>query len=334
MSEAMAMTSLHLRSRFFSGFAGLSPCHWRDGGDFTGLHRGEAFEHIAKIIIGVDPLGVAAVHDRIHYRAVPACVLVPNEQPVFPAQRSGTNRILHQIVVHLDASVAQKHRQRLPARQRIPHGNSQPRTRRVFGVLFQPHQIRPQPRDDRCRLLLAHRLTYPGTGITHAQPAFDIGKFLICFLDPLVDPFRFTEFQRLFKFATHMCPTPGQRQTGTITQRRGIHPVSIGLGASFKIGGDEFQQVLPASTGGPVVDGMTSRFVDHPHIPSRGFSRSGFEVPHGGFVDLNIPAGQLLIEHRFDNGFEPPGRTNSGWGRISSVSLNVTIMPEPSVSLP
>ena len=67
--------------------------------------HGQPGEGVAQVGVRIKSTPTAALDDGIEDGAAFPCVGLPYEQPVFLAEGGGTDGVLHQVLIDLDASV-------------------------------------------------------------------------------------------------------------------------------------------------------------------------------------------------------------------------------------
>jgi len=103
-------------------------------------HVGQAGEDVAEISKRVNTTPPAVFDNRINDGAALAGISIADEEPVFLAQRSGTDGVFHKMVVDLDPALFQKHFQCRPLAQSIIHRLAQQALWQVAAAAFEPNQ--------------------------------------------------------------------------------------------------------------------------------------------------------------------------------------------------
>ena len=94
----------HLRHLFQREFL-FRPLFRREFGDLPVCALGDAGEHVAQILMGIDATPAATFDNRVDHGAALSGFGVSEKQPVLLADGRGSNRIFNSVVIDFDATV-------------------------------------------------------------------------------------------------------------------------------------------------------------------------------------------------------------------------------------
>ena len=87
--------------------AGFEPVGRGKAGGFAGHHAGQTVENVFEVVTRIDPETAAVLDEGVEDGGFPAGVLAADEEPVLGPELGGTDGVLDEVVVDLDAAVCQ-----------------------------------------------------------------------------------------------------------------------------------------------------------------------------------------------------------------------------------
>ncbi len=96
--------------------------------------HGQPGEDVAQVGVRIKAPPTAALDDGIEDGAAFPGIGLPDEHPVFLAEGGGTDGVLHQVLIDLDASVGEVIAEQRPQVERLVDGQAHPAARKKKGT--------------------------------------------------------------------------------------------------------------------------------------------------------------------------------------------------------
>ncbi len=144
----------------------------------------EAGENVAQVGVGIDISAAAAFDDGVDDRATLTGTGFTDEEPVLFTDGGGADGIFHQVIVDLDASVAQVNIQGAPLAQGVIDGLAKQALRQIEPAGFEEEQGFVQSLQDWAALVRSNCLAQIRPSLDFSQGGFDPVEMLDLAHDP------------------------------------------------------------------------------------------------------------------------------------------------------
>ena len=200
---------------------GLGPGFRGEVFDLPVGRGGEAGEDVAEIGVGIEAAAAAAFHDGVENGSALAGFGGAEEEPVLLVDRGGADGVFAEVIVDLDAAVAEIDDERGPLTEGVVDGLAEEALREMAPAEFEPGQGALEAGDDGLALMGTDGGAQAGAGTPGAQVFFDPVEVL----DLPDDPTRGSRarFEGFVELAPGVCPAAGEGDfAGAAVGKRGI----------------------------------------------------------------------------------------------------------------
>ncbi len=229
------------------------------GGELVDLPIGgvrQLGEDVEQVSEGIKPAPTVAFDDGVENGATLAGAGLADEQPVLFSESCGADGIFHQVLVDLDAAIAEVDAELRPKVERVIDSQAHGATRQVTTLHLEAREDTMQPSVNGFGLMSAGRGTKLWPTLGAAQFSFETVEMTSLAKQPRCH--QRVLFARLVELAANVRPARGRLPILFLAGKAGVGRVAVALYRAAKIHRQHAILARCAPTGLPLVNDITA----------------------------------------------------------------------------